>query len=249
MSVRQMGGLRCRVIPERSAQPALAVVLCHGYGAPGDDLVPLVREMRQLQPTLEEVRFYFPEGPLSPPGMEWMGGKAWWHIDMMALQSALMQGDIGSLRNQVPDGLSSARRKLRALVDGVLGETALGFSRLVLGGFSQGAMLATDLTLRLEEPPAALAILSGTLIAESQWRSLAPQRAGLFVFQSHGIYDPLLPFAAAQWLYDVLNEAGLRVDFAPFEDQHTIPHKTLYRFARILSELIPDDEEELDPWA
>lgn len=240
MSVRTLGALRCRTEYESSAPPKLAVVLCHGYGAPGTDLVPLAREMRFLEPKLKDARFYFPEAPLSLDGMMpgFMDSRAWWHIDVMALQMALMRGDTKSLQDQVPDGLSSARRKMRALLDIVLSETGLGFDRVVLGGFSQGAMLTTDVTLRLEEAPAALCILSGTLLCASQWRALAPKRKGLTVFQSHGRQDPLLPFSAAEDLRTLLKDADMEVEFCPFDDQHTITRDVLQGVARTLSELV-----------
>ncbi len=100
-------------------------------------------------------------------------------------------------------------------------------SRLVLGGFSQGAMITTDLTLRLEEPPAGLCLLSGTLIAESEWTPRVKARAGLPVFQSHGENDGILPYANAEALRDLLTGAGLSVEFHSFPGEHTIPMSVL----------------------
>ncbi len=105
---------------------------------------------------------------------------------------------------------------------------------MILGGFSQGAMLATDVALRLEEAPAGLIIWSGTLISEPEWRKRAPARRGLGVFQSHGRQDPLLPFLRAVALRDLLIEAGLEVDFLAFDGEHTIPLEALERTADFL---------------
>ena len=77
------------------------------------------------------------------------------------------------MRTEIPEGLASARRKLMALLEVAQVETGLPMSRFLLGGFSQGAMLATDVTLRLEEAPAGLAALSGTLLCEEEWRPRA----------------------------------------------------------------------------
>src|SRR3954451_11140674 len=52
-----------------------AVVVLHGWGAPGDDLVPLAEAM--LRPG---GRFFVPAGPLPEMG----GGRAWWHLDPMS---------------------------------------------------------------------------------------------------------------------------------------------------------------------
>ena len=95
-------------------------------------------------------------------------------------------------------------------------------------------MVATDVTLRLEEAPAGLFIFSGTLICEPEWRKRAPARRGLEVLQSHGTQDPLLPFQRALALRDLLVEAGLNVDFLPFEGVHTISLEALHRAADFL---------------
>ena len=55
-------------------------------------------------------------------------------------------------------------------VSAVAAATNLPYRRIVLGGFSQGSWVTTDVALRLEEPPAGLCILSGTLIVRDEWR-------------------------------------------------------------------------------
>ena len=105
----------------------------------------------------------------------------------------MMRGEVVDRSQSVPEGLAEAR----ASVIGMLGELerALAPSQLVLGGFSQGAMLACDVALRTEIPLAGLALLSGTLIAVPEWAPLAPKRKGTRALVSHGQNDPILPFA------------------------------------------------------
>jgi len=107
--------------------------------------------------------------------------------------------------------------------------------RLVLGGFSQGAMLATDVTLRLEEAPAGLCVLSGTLLCEKEWRLRAARRAQLPILQSHGRQDPILPFQGAVWLQEMFEGAGMTVEFHPFDGPHTIPESVLTATARFIA--------------
>jgi len=111
---------------------------------------------------------------------------------------------------------------------------ALPYSHLTLGGFSQGAMIATDVALRLEEPPQGLAILSGTLLLEDTWRAKAKARAGLRVFQAHGRGDPVLSFQAAEALRDLWLDAQAAHEFLPFDGGHTITGEALTRLARFL---------------
>jgi len=232
-----LGGLQCVAAQATAGPPRLLVVLCHGFGAGAEDLVSLAPELVRLRPELEAARFLFPAAPLSI-GFTGMGeGLAWWPIDFQRMEAAVREGEAGlrRFRAETPDGLPKARRMLRELLDVGCRQAGLPLSGAVLGGFSQGAMVSTDVTLRLEEAPAGLAILSGTLISEPEWRRLAPARAGLGVFQSHGTYDPVLPYASAEALRDLLQGAGLKVDFHPFDDQHTIPAGLLAPLAEFLA--------------
>jgi phospholipase/carboxylesterase len=231
----QLGGLTCKVIgPER---PALAAILCHGFGAPGDDLVPIGRELLAAAPELSGVRFVFPAAPLDLSALGLHGARAWWHIDFAGLEQAVRGGPEALLayRRRIPPGLAEARRSLHALLDEVAAGSGLPLGKVVLGGFSQGAMIATDLALRLEEPPAALVILSGAPVAEAEWEKRAPARAGLRVLQAHGRQDPVLPYTFGEALRELLQRAGLVVDFLPFEGGHGVPPAALARLAALLS--------------
>ncbi len=237
LSRATLGGLECHVVDALPADvpPRLVVVVCHGFGAPGTDLVPLAPELFAIKPELERgVRMIFPAAPLSLDEQGMYGGRAWWHLDVGKLMAAIETGHFRDLRNDCPDDLDAARDMLLRLIDEVQRDTGLPVGRFVLGGFSQGSMLATDVALHLSEAPAALGIFSGTLLCEDRWRALAPQRRGLKVLQSHGYQDPILPFAAAEWLRDLLKEAGMKVTFIPFAGMHTIPYEALEQFAALL---------------
>lgn len=229
------GGLECQVVDGAEGSPELVVVLCHGFGAPGTDLVGLGPELLHLAPELKgRVRFVFPAAPLAPPDLAMYGGRAWWPLDVNRLLVAIETGQTRFLCEMVPEGLAAAREKLNGLIDEVGRQTGLPIARFVLGGFSQGAMLATDVMLRLPESPAGLCVFSGTLLCESEWRPLAERRGPLKVLQSHGYQDQILPFAAAEWLRDLLAGAGMEVEFIPFQGGHQIPLEALEQFAAML---------------
>jgi phospholipase/carboxylesterase len=204
-----------------------AVVLLHGFGAGGDDLVPLAREIDAPAGT----RFLFPEAPLSLArelGEPMYGdARAWWMIDIERMQRAVARGETRDLTNEEPPGLQPARAKLVAMLDAAIGALAIDPKKLVIGGFSQGSMLTTDLALREERPLAGLVAMSGTVLGEAVWRQRASSRKGLPVFQSHGRGDPLLPFSLAERLRDLLREGGADVQFVPFAGGHTITGEVL----------------------
>jgi phospholipase/carboxylesterase len=218
--------------------PSLVVILCHGYGAPGTDLVPLAAELSNAAPSLtDSVRFVFPEAPISLGGMGFYESRAWWHIDPERFARVASTGDYRDWITAVPEGLDACRRRILALIDAQLAQTGLPMSRVVLGGFSQGAMLATDVALRMEEAPAMLAVLSGTLICHDAWKAHAGRRAGLSVFQTHGRQDAILPFSVATQLEGLLTASAMNVDFHPFEGGHTIDREVLAQLGAKLAAL------------
>jgi phospholipase/carboxylesterase len=196
--------------------------------------VSLAYEFNRLQPGLRDRMLYiFPEAPLRAPGIP--GGRAWWPIDMDELVAAAAGGRFRDLRERSPRELPEVRSALIRLISEVCERQNLPISRIVLGGFSQGAMLATDVTLHLDESPGALLIFSGTLLTESLWRAAAPRRAGLRVLHSHGTFDPLLPFPAAEWLRELLVDAGADVQFIPFPGMHTITYEAISAAAQLIA--------------
>jgi phospholipase/carboxylesterase len=205
------------------------VVLLHGYGAPGTDLVPLARELSVPQ----EVRFVFPEAPLDLG----FGGRAWWPIDMARLQDRFSKGAADRLCEEVPAGIDAAREALLGLLAALEQDFAALPEKTLIGGFSQGAMLATDSVLRTVRPFAGLAVLSGTLISHAQWLPLMKARQGLPVLQSHGRSDAVLPFSLAEKLRDELTAAGLPVEFIAFNGGHGIPGSVLDSLGALISRL------------
>jgi phospholipase/carboxylesterase len=239
-TVAELGGLSCQLVDMLPAgqSPRLLAVLCHGFGAPGTDLVPIGSELILLKPRLaDSVRFIFPAAPLRLDEQGLVGGRAWWMLDTAHIAAAIRQGQLRSQRMESPDELPRARQLLMCLLQDGQAQLGTPASRIVLGGFSQGAILAVDVALRLPEPPAALCVWSGTLLCEQDWRPLAQGRANLPVLQSHGRQDPLLPFEGGIWLRDMFTEAGMQVDFVEFEGGHAIPGQALRRLAVLLEQL------------
>lgn len=232
----RLGELDCHVVDAlaEGATPELAVVLCHGFGAPATDLVPLAPELMSVEAALaDRVRFVFPGAPLTLAEWGMPSGRAWFHLPEAVMRGQMRDWDL--FAREVPPGLPAARRAVMSVVDAVSTTMKLPYGRIVLGGFSQGGMVTTDVALRLEEAPAGLCILSGTLTSEAEWRQKASARKGLPVFQAHGRYDDVLPFTAAERLRDTLVESGLAVDFHAFDGPHTIDPDELERLAAFIA--------------
>ena len=109
-------------------------------------------------------------------------------------------------------------------------------NRIILGGFSQGSMITTDVALRMNEPPGGLIVMSGTLVCEEIWMELAKKRGVLNIIQSHGKSDPLLSFVAAERLRGLFLKAELEHKFLPFDGFHEIPESVLLYTSKFIKE-------------
>lgn len=220
--------------------PDALVVALHGYGAPGDDLVPVASEWtRVLGDAARRVRFIFPTATLSLDALGMPGGRAWWQLNMARLMAAVETKDFTELRTHEPPGLTEAREAIVEGLDEMLSATGCDQRRLVLGGFSQGAMLAMDVALRgLANPPAVLFQYSGTLICEAAWTAAADRLADTETIQSHGSMDAILPFEGAEALYGLLKVSGVPVQFFPFEGPHTLTMKAVDETAAAIGRML-----------
>ena len=91
---RRIGELDCTVVdgPGCTEQIRAVVVLCHGFGAPGEDLVPCAPELYSATETeLRHVRFVFPAAPIQMDPSGLYDSRAWWPIDMVKLQTMNFQ--------------------------------------------------------------------------------------------------------------------------------------------------------------
>jgi phospholipase/carboxylesterase len=195
------------------------LVLLHGYGSAAEHWLPYAQTI-SFPPV---GRFLFPQAPemiARTDGV--LDGRAWWNLDLAAHRQP---GKLGvDLTQEDPDGVRRAAKLVCRAIDREGNTRAHPF---VLGGFSQGAMVACEVAFSSDEPLAALVILSGTPLDRAGWRSGVAKRKGLPIFMSHGRADNILPFDLAERLHAELVAAGLAVTFVPFDGGHAIPEEVV----------------------
>lgn len=175
------------------------VILLHGYGVYGSDLVPLAEELASRV----SARFVVPEAPQRLPGQD--GRLAWFDPP----RSRFAGREPKALRQRI-----EARRQIQTLVE------QLGSAPLVLGGFSQGAMMAIDVAAHTDRNFRGLAILSGAALPDLPRRP--PLKTEHPVFVSHGRSDPVIPFADGLQLRDMLRTGSATIEWHPFDGGHEI---------------------------
>jgi phospholipase/carboxylesterase len=203
-----ISGLRTTAVGSPTAP--LTLVLLHGYAMRPADLSPFAHSLGI------PAFFLFPQGPLSSPA----GGHTWWDVDEEARTAAIAAG-ARDLTNEYPPGLAAARLQLGRFIDAVTAEYSP--SRMVIGGFSQGGMLALDWVLRGSRLPCGLILLSASRLAIEEWLPQRNRLQKLPVFVSHGTTDTDLAYATGERLRDFVLESEARLAWVPFEGGHEIP--------------------------
>ena len=236
MREEQLGGLRTRITggtDGKGGGRGPLVLLLHGFGAPGDDLVSLADVLNVPTGT----RFVFPEGPLSL-SFGPSDAHAWWLIDMARIAADRAAGRVRDLSQEIPKGLAPARETMLAFLKELEQKYSADPRKTILGGFSQGAMLSCDLLLRATQPYAGLIQMTGPLLAAQEWGRLLQKRKGLPVFQSHGMQDEILPYVGAEKLRDMLTHGGLAVEWHSFRGGHEIPRAVLQRLGLFITKAV-----------
>lgn len=184
-----------------------SLVLMHGYGSRAEQWL----QFENIIKVPEDGRLVLLQGPLRGPIS---GSRGWWWLNIEGHIPAGQQLPDFSVAN--PGGIKVASRLVRDYLNQLDGP-------IVLGGFSQGAMLTGEIAFQTDQPLAAIVLLGGTTVNEAAWIEQFPSRHDLPIFIAHGRSDGVLPFAIAERFAHKLQAAGLNVTWMPFDGGHSIP--------------------------
>lgn len=178
--------------PAGGGKPKQLVVLLHGYGADGNDLIGLAPHWAPLLP---EAEFLSPHAPfpceMSSFGRQWFGFQ-------------------GRAPEQVLEGVRIAAGILDRHLTELLAERKMDESALALVGFSQGAMMSLYVSLRRAKPVAAVVAYSGRLFAPELLATEMRSRPKILLV--HGDRDEVVPPEALPAAYSTLQAAKVPVE-------------------------------------
>lgn len=203
--------------------PEVGVIFLHGYGANMHDLFPLW-EMWHA----EKFNWYFPNGLLSL-NMGYYEGRSWFSIDLEKLENAIRTGNMRDLSTTYPAELESSLTQL----EGLITELSKKHKKIILGGFSQGAMCSSHLAMKENLRIDGLVLLSGALLAEDRFPK---QAKGIPFYQSHGTKDPVLSLEGAKDLEKKLHSLNFQGKLHVFNGGHEIPHSVINEVKHFLQQ-------------
>ena len=198
------------------------VILLHGFGADSSDLFPLAD---MLDPE-GKWNFYFPEAPLEVPiGPMWTG-RGWFPIALRDLEAGI---DFTKVR---PPGMDQSAAMVYDLI------FDLNSEKLILGGFSQGGMIATEVALNNSSDVHGLVLMSTCMLDQDNWTKKSVSLKDKPYIQSHGLQDPVVPFSTAQKLNEMLKNAGAAGSFLTFNGGHEIPGPVLQKSKQFIEAVL-----------
>jgi len=208
--VQELGARR----RESTGEPAGALVLLHGRGADEHDLFPLL----DLLDPARRLLGVTPGGPLHLPP----GGKHWYTL--------------GGIPTPDAETFHATAPLLAAFLDAL----PMPMDRVVLGGFSQGAVMSYAMSLGPGRPrPAGLVALSGFLPRVEGW-PLEPERlAGVPVGIAHGTLDPVIGVDYGREAAETLSAAGVDVLRLESAVPHMVDPAWIDPLRRLVAEAVP----------
>jgi phospholipase/carboxylesterase len=199
---------------ETAPNPATSVIWLHGLGADGNDFAPIVAE---LELPTAPIRFVFPHAPLQPVTINnGMVMRAWY--DILGADLARREDERGVRASQGLVEALIAREKARGIAA----------RRILLAGFSQGGAIALQTGLRHPERLAGIMALSTYVpIAESLAAEAHAANRDVPIFMAHGLYDPVVPVAAARRSCALLERLGYAVEWHEYPMPHSVAPQEL----------------------
>jgi phospholipase/carboxylesterase len=178
------------------------LVLHHGRGADEHDLLPL-GDVLDPERRLHVVT---PRAPLRLPGWP---GYHWYVVPRVGFPD--------------PETFHAAYRTLASFHDALWERTGLGPERTVLGGFSMGSVMSYSLGLGADRPaPAGILAFSGFVPVVDGWQPDLEGKRDTRAFIAHGRNDPIMEVGFGRRAGEVLEGAGLEVEYHESDVAHQI---------------------------
>ncbi len=198
------------------------IILLHGHGSNGEDIIALARAW---QPRFPNAAF------VAPDGLQAMGGGArrWFPVTNAAPE-------------ELSAGAEAARPEIEAFINAEAKRYGVGRARTVIVGFSQGTIVALSLAIKTQHPLAGIIGFSGMLAASSLNKATAQATP---ITLLHGALDRLIPASAVSAAEAVLTQAGFSVASTVFDGLgHGIDERSLAAGANAIRKALGSNRPE-----
>lgn len=192
-------------------QPATAsVIWLHGLGADGHDFVPIVPNLNLAKDLA--IRFIFPHAPIIPISInQGYQMRAWFDIQEISPRVRIDEAGIAKSLNYVQSLIA------HEMSQGIPSE------RIILAGFSQGAVIAMQTGLCYAKPLGGILALSGFMPhLDNVLAHASPANKSTSIFMGHGTEDTLVPIVLGKSTYETLKYHGYQVSWHEYAMAHGV---------------------------
>ncbi|QWP78272.1 alpha/beta fold hydrolase [Lysobacter sp. K5869] len=201
---------------QNGPEPTHTLLWLHGLGDSGEGWASAMELL--VRPNWPTVRVVLPHAPVrAVTANQGMRMRAWYDIH-----------DFSGIDNRADQGGIDASV---GLIDALIareGERGVPPNRIVLGGFSQGAVMTLAAGARRSEPLAGLAALSSYLPApERQLAQVSDAALRQPIYMAHGRHDPLVLYRYGETAAAQLRERGFAVEWRDYPIQHEASEEEL----------------------
>ena len=210
MSVR----LHWEEIPPSGGMQGCVITL-HGRGTSGQEMMPLADQIH-----LPRLRWIFPDGPMPFPGG--LGGRMWYESP-----------------TEGPRGVHASRDFLFELLDHLITQDKVPEDRVVLMGFSQGAVMSLDVGLRYPRRLGGIIALSGHLaVPEKLSAEKSEASAGMPILLVHGKLDEVVSVEGSREAQAALRKEGYPAHLYEYLMGHQVIPDEIEAIRRHLTQLL-----------
>ena len=207
--------------PEQS--PIGSILWLHGLGADGHDFAPIVPELNL--PKSLPLRFIFPHAPLRPVTIN--NGyvmRAWFDVYGVSLDMEIDE-----------EGIARSVTLVNQWIEDEINR-GIPANKIVLAGFSQGAVIALHAGLRYPKRLGGILALSGALpAAEKVFAEKSQANATVPIFIAHGSEDTVIPMLLGQASAQILEKQGYPTTWRSYKMPHSVCNEEIQDIAQWLS--------------
>ena len=209
-----------------SSAPVATVIVLHGLGADGNDFVSIVPELNL--PEDLPVKFIFPNAPVMPITIN--NGyvmPAWYDIVSMNIDQRADRKGIDVSVERIMQLIAHEE------------EQGIPANKIVLAGFSQGAVIALSTGLRATKPLAGILALSGYFpFAEETIAKSLPLTRNIPIFMAHGTQDMVVPYMLGMHAFELLKKTGFAAGWQSYPMGHSVCATEIADIGKWLGEVL-----------
>ena len=191
----------------------MAIIAFHGYGSNPYNMIELLKVLN-----IEKADCFFPAGNISPFPNDDLS-KAWFSIPFTS-----------NLIDEIAISRKIILTKLKSIIE--------SYKKIVLLGFSQGAMISLDIMMNLSKPVSGVISLSGLNVSIDDKIKIEEEYKKIPIFVGHGINDEIIDIKSAKTSFEFILKRGFNLEWNEYNMKHEVIDKELEDIRNFVERLI-----------